>query len=503
MSQMPGYMRRMAITRSMFAVNGNDASMGAENGVELLYHPRWKTHLLYAETHSLVATYNATKAAMSGDFSFSKTMYLPSGHYHLVVVDNYIFAAHTGTGEAIMVDQEGTVVNRFPCAGCHGSEKYETEEYTILLFGCIDSVLAVTVPHSHTGEDNHTGEEHPPSEDNHTGEEHHPSEDNHTGEEQHPSEENHTSEEQHPSEENHTSEEDHTGHDHDRRLASTSDVTATYINASNPRIGGVFWTAAQSGPFIATPRFYRTDSRGTPNVTLTNHSGTGLGSDGFVIRAQGLPSKHRMLAIHRVGLMVMYHGVTGEAISSINLSEGGFSANFAAPFVTPFLCNSTVFITVPATGNVHEILVNFTSGVMSMGRVLSLGGQPQMALADSKGEAGQLEPERPKLQRYHLTSNRVHTSAFQGDKILHSSMATATSKRAEAAELPLTGNRGARINFRGTKNAQSSIATSNAAGAAEAADLPLTGNREVGNRWWDMQAPGSVRTHELRVVADL
>jgi len=47
MSQMPGYMRRMAITRSMFAVNGNDASMGAENGVELLYHPRWKTHLLY------------------------------------------------------------------------------------------------------------------------------------------------------------------------------------------------------------------------------------------------------------------------------------------------------------------------------------------------------------------------------------------------------------------------------------------------------------------------
>eukprot|EP00798_Chlamydomonas_sp_ICE-L_P031819 gene31819-7023_t len=287
---MPGYMRRMAITRSMFAVNGNDASMGAENGVELLYHPRWKTHLLYAETHGLVATYNATEAAMSGDFSFSKTMYVPIGHYHLVVVDNYIFAAHTGTGEAIMVDQEGTVVNRFPCAGCHGSEKYETEE----------------------------------------------------------------------------------------------------------------------------------------------------------------------------------------------LSEGGFSANFAAPFVTPFLCNSTVFITVPATGNVHEILVNFTSGVMSMGRVLSLGGQPQMALADSKGEAGQLEPERPKLQRYHLTSNRVHTSAFQGDKSLHSSMTTATSKRAKAAELPLMGNRGARINFRGTKNAQYSIATSNAAGAAEAADLPLTGNRLLG-----------------------
>ena len=65
---------------------------------------------------------------MSGDFSFSKTMYVPIGHYHLVVVDNYIFAAHTGTGEAIMVDQEGTVVNRFPCARCHGSEKYETEE---------------------------------------------------------------------------------------------------------------------------------------------------------------------------------------------------------------------------------------------------------------------------------------------------------------------------------------------------------------------------------------
>eukprot|EP00798_Chlamydomonas_sp_ICE-L_P031820 gene31820-7025_t len=384
---MPGYMRRMAITRSMFAVNGNDASMGAENGVELLYHPRWKTHLLYAETHGLVATYNATEAAMSGDFSFSKTMYVPIGHYHLVVVDNYIFAAHTGTGEAIMVDQEGTVVNRFPCAGCHGSEKYETEEYTIVLFGCIDSVLAVTVPHSHTGEDNHTGEEHPPSEDNHTGEEQHPSEDNHTGEEQHPSEENHTREEQHPSDENHTSEEDHTGHDHDRRLASTSDVTATYINASNPRIGGVFWTAAQSGPFIATPRFYRTDTRGTPNVTLTNRSGTGLGSDGFVIRAQGLPSKHRMLAIHRVGLMVMYHGVTGEAISSINLSGGGFSANFASPFVTPFLSNSTVFITVPATGNVHEILVNFTSGVMSMGRVLSLGGQPQMALVAEQEKA--------------------------------------------------------------------------------------------------------------------
>eukprot|EP00798_Chlamydomonas_sp_ICE-L_P023102 gene23102-30300_t len=212
------------------------------------------------------------------------------------------------------------------------------------------------------------------------------------------------------------------------------------LNPAEPHIGhiGVFWTAAQSGPFIATPRFYRTDSRGTPNVTLTNHSGTGLGSDGFVIRAQGLPSKHRMLAIHRVGLMVMYHGVTAKP-----------------------------------------------------------------SAASMQGEAGQLEPERPKLQRYHLTSNRVHTSAFQGDKILHSSMATATSKRAEAAELPLTGNRGARINFRGTKNAQSSIATSNAAGAAEAADLPLTGNREVGNRWWDMQAPGSVRTHELRVVADL
>eukprot|EP00798_Chlamydomonas_sp_ICE-L_P031824 gene31824-7031_t len=356
-------------------------------GIESTPSPRTDV-LGGAETHGLVATYNATEAAMSGDFSFSKTMYVPIGHYHLVVVDNYIFAAHTGTGEAIMVDQEGTVVNRFPCARCHGSEKYETEEYTIVLFGCIDSVLAITVPHSHTGEDNHTGEEHPPSEDNHTGEEHHPSEDNHTGEEQHPSEENHTREEQHPSEENHTSEEDHTGHDHDRRLASTSDVTATYINASNPRIGGVFWTAAQSGPFIATPRFYRTDTRGTPNVTLTNHSGTGLGSDGFVIRAQGLPSKHR-----HVGHPQMrphgscYHGVTGKAISSISLSEGGFSANFASPFVTPFLSNSTVFITVPATGNVHEILVNFTSGVMSMGRVLSLGGQPQMALVAEQEKA--------------------------------------------------------------------------------------------------------------------
>jgi len=71
----------------------------------------------------------------------------------------------------------------------------------------------------------------------------------------------------------------------------------------------------------------------------------------------------------------------------LQLSEGGFSANFASPFVTPFLSNSTVFITVPATGNVHEILVNFTSGVMSMGRVLSLGGQPQMALVAEQEKA--------------------------------------------------------------------------------------------------------------------
>jgi hypothetical protein len=64
----------------------------------------------------------------------------------------------------------------------------------------------------------------------------------------------------------------------------------------------------------------------------------------------------------------------------IQLAANGFPATATAPFITPFMKNSTVFVTVPGTGNVHEVLVNFQSGAMTMGRVLNVGGQPQMAV---------------------------------------------------------------------------------------------------------------------------
>ncbi len=81
---------------------------------------------------------------------------------------------------------------------------------------------------------------------------------------------------------------------------------------------GVFWTPVQSGTAASAPFLYRTDIRTAPfTITTHNHTGSSLGVDGYIIRAVGVPDRRRMLAIHRVGLMVMLDGITGSEVGRI------------------------------------------------------------------------------------------------------------------------------------------------------------------------------------------
>ncbi len=90
---------------------------------------------------------------------------------------------------------------------------------------------------------------------------------------------------------------------------------------------GVFWTAGQQRVNITNPDstpgspfFYRTDVRATPTVTRVDHPGSTLGFRGQVLRAVGVAAQSRMLALHRVGLLVMYDGVTGAALGNQTVS---------------------------------------------------------------------------------------------------------------------------------------------------------------------------------------
>lgn len=126
--------------------------------------------------------------------------------------------------------------------------------------------------------------------------------------------------------------------------------------------------------------FYRTDLCGQRTV-LTN-----VTHRGALIRSLPLMSARRMLGLHRDGNLVLYDGETGSALTSLPLSESGFPANQTAPFLQE-MQESVVFVTVPATGRVHEVLINHTTRSMLQGAVVAVGGSPQHTVVARQGGA--------------------------------------------------------------------------------------------------------------------
>lgn len=126
--------------------------------------------------------------------------------------------------------------------------------------------------------------------------------------------------------------------------------------------------------------FYRTDLRGARTIfTNVTHRGA-------LIRVLPLLDSRHMLGLHRDGNLVLYDGMTGSALTSLLLSESGFPANQTSPFLQ-HMQESVVFVAVPSTGRMHEVLINHTAMPRSMtaGAVVTVGGSPQHMVVARRG----------------------------------------------------------------------------------------------------------------------
>ncbi len=144
----PGQLRRMVTTKTLILVNGSDAIGGVEDGATLTYHPRLRTHLMYAENHGLVIGYDALASANPSNaprIVFNAT--IPPGHFHLTPVLDFTLAPHTTGNLALILNRTGQIVQQYACAACHGSEAYEVSEVRVV---CVHVCVCVSVrPCSH------------------------------------------------------------------------------------------------------------------------------------------------------------------------------------------------------------------------------------------------------------------------------------------------------------------------------------------------------------------
>lgn len=152
-------------------------------------------------------------------------------------------------------------------------------------------------------------------------------------------------------------------------------IEITEINMHARTAAGIFWASNAAQAF-----FYRVDVRGA-RTELTN-----VTHRGSLIRTLPLMTSNHMLGLHRDGNLVLYDGTSGTVLSTLQLFSGPIPTTQTTPFLQ-HLGERTVFVAVPATGHVHEVLLNHGVRSMTAGAVIEVGGNPMHMVVATAGQA--------------------------------------------------------------------------------------------------------------------